>query len=63
MDCIAGVLGAAEEIENSRKMIDFFVNISICVSNIFFGHKSICRYKRIGVGKDGIEVEIIIEFF
>src|SRR5678815_16083 len=42
-------------------MIDFCEERGMCVSNTFFKHKSIHKYTRVGVGRDGIEVKSMID--
>lgn len=49
--------GVGVENENNRKMIDFCANRGMCVSNTFFDYKNIHQYKRVGVGRYGIEIK------
>ena len=60
-DGITGGFGVAGENENGRKVIDFCEERGMCVSNTFFKHKSIHKYTRVGVGRDGIEVKSMID--
>src|SRR5678815_2301140 len=58
---ITGGFGVVGENENGRKVMDFCEERGMCVSNTFFKHKSIHKYTRVGVGRDGIEVKSMID--
>ena len=46
---------------NGGRMINFCVDRGICVSNTFFEHKSVHKYTRVEVDRNGTEVKSLID--
>lgn len=47
--------------KNGRRFVSFYMDRCVRVSKIFFAHKSIDKYTREGVGRDGIEIKSMID--
>ena len=58
---ITSGFGVLRENDNGRRVIDFYAENGISVSNTYFEHKSLHKYTKLVRGQDGVEVKSMVD--
>ena len=53
--------GVSGENDNSRRVVQFCVERGMCVSNIYFEHRSLRNYMKVAWGQERVEVKSMID--
>ena len=53
--------GVPGDKDNDRRVVEFYAERGLCMSNTYFRHRSLHKYIRVVMGQDGVEVKGMID--